>query len=183
MLGCQMHSSESGLLAGLCSLISARWWGSWPERDRCYHPGDNSSTSASPAQKSGHCACSTVPVSVNDIKVQGREYKCFPNPEQHQVKVTQSFRFAVIFSQQCQCGCWTWALTVGMEGPPRKGKSQDGMSEVLPSTANTHKMLHSQIKLLTGIKSIALTSLVLPPAPVLKFFQFLTPKSQWNCIS
>lgn len=50
MLGCQMHSSESGLLAGLCSLISARWWGSWPERDRCYHPGDNSSTSASPAQ-------------------------------------------------------------------------------------------------------------------------------------
>lgn len=94
-----MQSGESELLAGLCSLISARWWGYWPERDKCYHSGDSSSTSASPAQKSGHCARSNVPVSVNDIKVQERECKCFPNPEQHQVKVTESFRFAVIHGQ------------------------------------------------------------------------------------
>lgn len=65
----QMQSGESGLLAGLCSLVSERWWGSWSERDRCYHPGDSSSTSTSPAQKSEHCACCNVPVSVNDIKV------------------------------------------------------------------------------------------------------------------
>lgn len=128
-----------------------------------------------------HCACSNVPVSVNGIKVQERECKCFPNPEQHQAKATESFRFAVIHGHQRQCGCWTWALTVGMEGPLHKGKSQDGMCWGA-AKHNTHEMLHSQIKLLTGVKSVALTSLLLSPAPVLKFFQFVTPKSQWNCI-